>query len=1388
MPNERLPFSAYLRPDLPEDRTLREMYRIRELTPDPDIGFFGKVYNAFAGETVTGELYREMTGPDYAATGYVPTQEDIDQYASDLDPRIASRVAAGVGSFPEFLYETDQARLTMKRRQELFSGGALGTAEGFGLMLLAAGGEAMALTMLLGALGPGGAAAGAGIAATRVHRIKGMFKAMGIATAIDVPLETTRFHLDKTLRPADLLIAIGASATLSGAIGAWKPHLFLSEVQKASNIAKLRETAEAARAIGDNAAADAIEASIKQRIKAVPFDDDFDEVMGLSSKDLFAEAKARGVETHAPSKKSRSGKAPRSKDDIREDIIESRRKDTVTPEQVERQTLRDIDAMSPAARKRTARDLGVPESVVKRGGKRLVTAIVRARKKAAEVGHVTVDKTPKLPKGVSKSLRSSTSVKKVKVTFATRLEKTLWAIAKGRSRETKHILIKWFKENGVENPEKLANEFADEVLRRARAAKEGTIVADSRSMTLPSAIRRTTEAGEFTPGKGESIFATRRRVDVEVDEDIAGRIPKSHEESGHHPVGDEPDVVIMANGKPVAVGPANMVRVDAEELAGDTGRYALFGHGEGLRDTIARGIDLFPGDVPGLRHIFRFSTTLFHRLARYHSPLVREWNAAFNQNPRGGHANLETIILINTERHKTILMKVMNKAKEEAREAGFKLEDLDIVRTLRSGEDGTGPMATAVKALRKFYADMRSYAVEGKVFTDAIPESKNYFTRAYNTRKFVTLVEELGEDNVTAMFARAIMKHENSIEAGLTLSKATSIAKRIVTYGTDPQGARDWRGTQVLMERIRKELLKDGIDEREIDEFMEVIIPKIDHQPHISYGRRRIDLDETHVEVIGGREVHLDEFFNNNIRQSTARYAQRVIGGVEVRKGLLRVFGREDISSEDAILALRKDARANGASNYDVEFIGEVFDLQYKRMTGQPIYTNARMMNWIMGANAMGQGTIGMVLGLAQIPEIASIFARTGFKASLQQFPSLEEIGRIFTMGPRDLLTGRQNLGLAKLKDDMTSVLETFTGVAGDYPRGDHFMRRMDEMGFDEDYLSHGALKYLEYGRQTAALVPTGIMPMDTFLRRWAVRSSFQHFVNTAYKQGADGRITLSKGFWNNSAVRFKQLGMSEDDINRLAVSLRDPEIVTTRAGLFGRHTVKDIDLTKVKDQYIFDKFAIALRRHTDHMVQRQSFSESPFWVNHPAGKLLAQYRVFMLASKSKQLAAGVARGDVAEGVNVVGSAGLGTLAYILQSHLRAAGMNEHERRVYLEKRFGQDQLIKAGILKGSYSTIFPMLIDSGAWMFGHEPVFDPSMRTTGLAVDPFKGSVIYDIVYNKGYKATREITGALFRDDTMSKSDVRNIQSLIWLTKIPGLEQTISRLFIDKLNIPKKD
>ena len=1368
----------------PEELTAREMFNQYTMRPDQDVGFFSKVGTAFTNETVTGEILRELTAPDYDPTDYVANDEDREKYAGDLPSEIVDRIADKSKSFAEFLWEVDEVRLTNKRRAELFSGGVTGAIEGMGLTLLAAGGEAVLLTALASAIGgPAGGAAAVGSAVSKATRIRGALKGLGIAAAVDTPLEIARYNLDNTMRPQDAMIAIGAAAGIGGGLGAWKPHLFLKSAKSMGETAKKVEKADALEAAGKTKEAADIRDGIKAKTKIRPVSEVREEIDALKGQALKDRAKELEIELRTTNE---AGKRVNKKvAQLREEIFKKTREaEGADVRSIVRQVNKDLEGLNVSQRAEYARNLGVKESVIKKGGKDLRKSIHRQAQKVARTGVVKKGEIPKLPKGLGKGLKNSATFKKVKIKFKSRVESALWVIGKASPKNADRIkeLKAWFKASGIDDVDALAKQFVKDAQDMAGKSKSTDVDLDVRGMGVGGTKVRGGEALE----EGQGLFETRVSQRFEVDDP--------------HPISDSSSTTIRdTDGNPIVDIDeewSKFIDLDEDTLAAmSPGRYSIFGHGKGFREALGRFLDTLGGfeNVPIIGFFAKHTMPLQIRLSRYNSPLARKFASVFLEGPRSGGNNVATAAKTNREAVLSRVYDGLRKAFEDARKQGIKIEELEIIRGVRSGATPPGPLGDAIKAVREFHTELLAHAKKNGIFTDAIPDSSTYFHRAYNSASFVKMIEKHGEDAVIDFFKKSVLAKTPKIGD----SKAKKLAKRIVEYGRDPEGARDAKTGEIRIDSIRTKIAEDfhgkpydklsDAEKAEVEKFVEAVVPSIERQPHMSYGKRRIELDETFEASIGGEAVHIDNFFNNDLHGSLHRYAGRITGGVEIRKGFKALFGKADITLADAQAMIRKDLVDYGKGDNQA-FLSWAVDHQFKSMAHLPIYDSPETMKWIVGANSFAQATIGQTLGFAQLPEIASVLCRNGFRAAYTQFPALSDILKIFTMGPRDLLTGRKGLGLEGLKhDDLASTLETFIGIgAGDYRRGDHFMRRLDELGLDDDLVKGSVNKFLDYGRVTAGMNPLGIMPMDTFLRRWAAKSSFQHFWNQAYSLKG-GKPVLNKGFWNNSSARFGELGLDADMIQRINKTLMDPKVVGVERGMFGSYEVKTLNMENVTDKYAMDQLFLAIRRHTDSMVQRQSFGETPAWMSKPLGKLFAQYRVFSFAAKSKQAAAGMARGDGREAVNVIMGGSLGALAYTLQSHYRAAGMDEYDKTLYLGERMTHEKVIKAGALKYGGSSIFPMIADSGAWLFGKEPFFDPSMRTTGLGVDPLTGSVPYSILYGKVKPAFREITGEMFRDDPVSKKDMRNMKSLIWGLQIPGVDQAVN-LWINDTSLREKD
>ena len=209
---------------------------------------------------------RYLSKPDYFPDPSFRVSDEMrEKYGANISQESMQRIVdSDPVNFTEFLDEVRDVETTQKNRARIFEGGALGVAEGALATLLVSGGEAVAATMAATAgaaaiSGPlGGAVAGVGTAAAKFRRIKGFWRMATSSLLIDVPLETIRKNLDKSLTETDYYIALASSAFLGGSIGAAFPGLteFRRVVNTKANVAAAREAADACLLYTSDAADD----------------------------------------------------------------------------------------------------------------------------------------------------------------------------------------------------------------------------------------------------------------------------------------------------------------------------------------------------------------------------------------------------------------------------------------------------------------------------------------------------------------------------------------------------------------------------------------------------------------------------------------------------------------------------------------------------------------------------------------------------------------------------------------------------------------------------------------------------------------------------------------------------------------------------------------------------------------------------------------------------------------------------------------------------------------------------------------------------------------------------------------------------------------------------
>jgi len=742
-----------------------------------------------------------------------------------------------------------------------------------------------------------------------------------------------------------------------------------------------------------------------------------------------------------------------------------------------------------------------------------------------------------------------------------------------------------------------------------------------------------------------------------------------------------------------------------------------------------------------------------------------------------------------------------------------------------------------VDGIDDFFNHARKYANKHNLFSKEIATTPpGYFHRIWRPGAISEYLTEDGDvpEALIDFFERAIQAHPDfarngmrnvvSTSAGKKVRRSRLAAERILSFMRDPEihhnhkRLSEWVTTNKdeLSRKLGAKRNADGTyavtteQQAVIDDIIDMTSDKM-HDPVISQGRARIHLDETFESTvnINGNTVKLSmfDFTNNNIYDVAARYSKRMHGAGETRKAYRALYElHEDVfvkagvklkddqvpSFEDVKRAVKRLAKEG--STADSKFIESSLNLVYRTTTGLPIYedVSSRTLKTVIRVQSYAQASLGQLLGFAQLPEVANIMAKTGLHAAFQQF----ELGQVIN-------TLAMGLKHNKDIDPLLNQLGCHIGVGFDYEIGETILRRIDDHGLDsavgkvggDATGGLGALdKMLETGRNISMLNPFGIVPMDTILRRWATKANFQHFVDQAYKANKAGKVDFNAGWWRNSKQRFRELGLSEEMVERINRELLRPEVVKVKSNAWGRKVV-GTDLDKMNDLGAYDALCMAMRRQADNQVQRHGVGDIPYWMQgNLGGKFISQYRVFGMAAKSKQFAQGIRRLDVTESMNLVGSMLMGSLSYIGLTAARYPMIDPYERDAWWEERMSMDNILKSAVVRASYFNIIPQIVDAisvggnrANWWEG-EPVFNKYMRSSeSLGLNPITGSTAYSM-FDQVKKGFLEPAQSILQEDNpLSQQDMRNFANAAIIGRVPVIGQFVHEL-IGRSNAPRTD
>jgi hypothetical protein len=297
--------------------------------------------------------------------------------------------------------------------------------------------------------------------------------------------------------------------------------------------------------------------------------------------------------------------------------------------------------------------------------------------------------------------------------------------------------------------------------------------------------------------------------------------------------------------------------------------------------------------------------------------------------------------------------------------------------------------------------------------------------------------------------------------------------------------------------------------------------------------------------------------------------------------------------------------------------------------------------------------------------------------------------------------------------------------------------RSADDAMFDVGLTK--AERLLAKGRYGVAMV-SGLAPITNMLRQMSSRAFVQKFSD--YARGLDSM----KG---KDEARLAWSGITKENRKAVFSDLKKYSQVTGSTS-----KVDSIDWEKwaKASPETYDTFRMAIWRESRRVVQEQTIGETAPWMHSQVGKILTQFRGFMLVAHAKQTLYGIHHKDLTVASAFLASTLFAGLSYVAQTSLNF-GTNKEE----LEKRLALDEIAKSAFQRNSMSAMIPATVDTLSSFAGWDTVFKYG-RSTGLASGVILGNPTVDLIFNKVGGTASNFTQMATTDDFMwTQRDVKN-------------------------------
>lgn len=656
-----------------------------------------------------------------------------------------------------------------------------------------------------------------------------------------------------------------------------------------------------------------------------------------------------------------------------------------------------------------------------------------------------------------------------------------------------------------------------------------------------------------------------------------------------------------------------------------------------------------------------------------------------------------------------------------------------------------GPVvATIQKITQEILEKMKKYGVEGAEDVDPNPF---YMMRRFNHEKILQLKSRFSSESLQELISKALkaVRPLDDIQAKRIAKQYYNIVKAIPyeDMGRLQMG-------EAGRARLRMVAQNEGVDEDLIDEIIDLVLAKPDgagkkegDSPRLKH---RTLMDEEYTTTLKGRdgkdyEVSMKDFFENDATVLMEMYTRQTGGLI----GLARM----GIRSEADWAKLKRNAAqaAEEAGEDPARHAKEMKHMEdvYSNIVGRPMSTEIygkqeRVLKGLRDLNfirLMGQ------VGVAQMSELAATLATAGTRAMAMHMPAFKDIIRMGKLGQID--------------DELQRDLLNMTGMGAEM-RGQQVLgRNMDDVFHDPrlSKIENG----LNEGRKGIAMI-SGLAPVTNIMRQMTARMFSQKTLDFAT---GHAKLTEAK------KKRLAWMGIGDD--NRAAVFKDMQTYMKTNNPKQSKLEEIEWEKWEKESPDTYMTFRMAIWRESRRIAQESTIGETMPLMHTQLGKVMLQFRGFMLVGHAKNMLNALHHRDM-EAATVFMASMLGTsLAYVAQTSINFAGDEEK-----LKEKLAIDRIALAAFQRTGFSTLIPAVTDFGMQAAGHEGIFRDG-RVSGQATALVTGNPTYDLVVNKAGGTAKNLLQNVTTDDYQAtQKDVKNAMSMI-LPNVFGVRNFINEV-----------